>query len=99
VTRRTQDIRKGTKIKIVETLVFPAVTYGSESWTVRKKGSEKYIRFRIVGMEKTVQNPMDSEENKSISRGIYMICGRGGGKTKTTGSNDHPTKVTIFRSL
>jgi hypothetical protein len=38
---KDSDIRKGTKTKTVEILVFPAVTYGSESWMVRKKGSEK----------------------------------------------------------
>jgi hypothetical protein len=26
------DIKKATKIKIAETIIFPTVTYGSESW-------------------------------------------------------------------
>ena len=34
---KDQDVKKATKIKIAETVIFPAVTYGSESWTVRKK--------------------------------------------------------------
>jgi hypothetical protein len=34
---KDQDDKKDTKIKIAETIIFPAVTYGSESWTVRKK--------------------------------------------------------------
>jgi hypothetical protein len=35
------DVIKATKIAIAETIIFPAVTYGSESWTVQKKGKEK----------------------------------------------------------
>jgi hypothetical protein len=34
---KDRDVKKATKIKIAETIIFPTVTYGSESWTVRKK--------------------------------------------------------------
>jgi hypothetical protein len=35
------DVKKATKIKRAETIIFPTVTYGSESWTVRKKERKK----------------------------------------------------------
>jgi hypothetical protein len=35
------DVKKVTKIKIAETIIFPTVTYRSESCTVRKKEREK----------------------------------------------------------
>jgi hypothetical protein len=38
---KDQDVMKATKTKIAETVIFPTVTYRSESWTVRKKGKEK----------------------------------------------------------
>jgi hypothetical protein len=38
---KDQDVKKVTKIKIAETVILPAVTYGSESWTVRKKERKK----------------------------------------------------------
>jgi hypothetical protein len=38
-----QDVKKDTKIKIAETVIFPAVTYGSESWTVRKRKGKKLM--------------------------------------------------------
>jgi hypothetical protein len=38
---KDQDVKKATKIKIAETVIFPAVTYGSESWMVRKKERKK----------------------------------------------------------
>ena len=38
---KDRDVTATTKFKIVETMVFPIVTYGSESWTVRKKERKK----------------------------------------------------------
>jgi hypothetical protein len=40
-------IKKAPKIKIAETIIFPTVTYGSESWTVRKKGRKKNYAFEL----------------------------------------------------
>jgi hypothetical protein len=34
---KDRDVKKATKIKIAETIIFPTVTYRSESWTVRNK--------------------------------------------------------------
>jgi hypothetical protein len=38
---KDRDDKKSTKIKITETIIFPTVTYRSESWTVRKKERKK----------------------------------------------------------
>jgi hypothetical protein len=38
---------KATIIKIVETIIFPTVPYGSESWTVRKKERKKLMLFEL----------------------------------------------------
>jgi hypothetical protein len=38
---KDRHVTKGTKIKIAETLLFPTVTYGSESCTVSKKERKK----------------------------------------------------------
>jgi hypothetical protein len=40
---KDQDIMKATKIKVAETIIFPTVTYGSESWMVRKKVWKKLM--------------------------------------------------------
>jgi hypothetical protein len=42
-----RDVMKATKITIAETIIFPAVTYGSESWTVRKKKRKKIDAFEL----------------------------------------------------
>ena len=44
---KDQDVKKATKIKIAETIIFPTVTYGSESWTVRKKERRKIDAFEL----------------------------------------------------
>ena len=42
---KDRNVTKKTKIKIAETLVFPIVTYRSESWTTRKKDRGKKVTF------------------------------------------------------
>jgi hypothetical protein len=44
---KDRDIKKATKIKIAETVIFPTVTYGSESWAVWKKEREKIDAFEL----------------------------------------------------
>jgi hypothetical protein len=41
------DATEATKIKIAETIIFPIVTYRSESWTVRKKERKKIDAFEL----------------------------------------------------
>jgi hypothetical protein len=38
---KDRNVKKATKIKIAETIIFPTVTYGSDSWTVRKRERKK----------------------------------------------------------
>ena len=38
---KTRDITLPTKVYIVKALVFPVVTYGCESWTIRKAGHQR----------------------------------------------------------
>ena len=33
---KSRDVTLSTKVRLVKTLVFPVVTYGCESWTVKK---------------------------------------------------------------
>ena len=49
---RDQDVKKATKIEIAETVTFPTVTYGRESWTVRKKERKKMMPLSYGGGEK-----------------------------------------------
>jgi hypothetical protein len=44
---KDQNVMATTKSKIVETMIFPIVTYGSESWTLRKKERKKIGAFEL----------------------------------------------------
>ena len=44
---KDRDVTKATKIKIAETIIFPIVTYGSESWMVRNKERKKTDAFEL----------------------------------------------------
>ena len=44
---KNRDVKKATKIKIAETIIFPTVTYGTESWTVRNKERKKIDAFEL----------------------------------------------------
>ena len=34
---KDRDLRLATKVKIVQTLIFPIILYGAETWTLRKE--------------------------------------------------------------
>ena len=44
---KDRGIKKATKIKIAETIIFPTVIYGNESLTVRKKEQKKTDAFKL----------------------------------------------------
>ena len=39
---KSKDITLPTKVRIVKAMIFPAVTYGCESWTIKK---EEHLRI------------------------------------------------------
>ena len=40
---KSRDIALPTKIRLVKAMVFPAVMYGCESWTVKKVSTEELM--------------------------------------------------------
>jgi len=44
---KDRDVKKATKIKIAEAIIFPTVTYRSKSWTVRKRERKKIDAFEL----------------------------------------------------
>jgi len=54
---KDQDVKKATKIKIAETMIFPTVTYGSEGWTVRKGERKKIDAFGLWTWQRISQVP------------------------------------------
>ena len=44
---KSRDITLPTKVHIVKGMVFPVVTYGFESWTVKKAECQKIDAFEL----------------------------------------------------
>ena len=57
---KNRGITLPTKVRLVKTMVFPAVMYGCESWTVKK--AERRRCFWTVVLEKTLESPLDCKE-------------------------------------
>ena len=97
------------KIKIAETIIFPTVTYGSESWTVRKKDSRNHNipdsdirKWELDSAEKGKEKnwcfyAVDVEKNfmSSLDKEENKPFSFGGRETeKITWSDNPPIKVT-----
>ena len=44
---KSRDITLATKVHLVKAMVFPVVTYGCESWTMKKSESQKIDAFEL----------------------------------------------------
>ena len=44
---KSRDITLPTKVSIVKAMVFPVVTYGCESWTVKKAEHQRTDIFKL----------------------------------------------------
>jgi len=86
--KKDQDDKKATKIKIAEKVIFPAVIYGSESWTVRKKERNNWCLWDMDA-EEISKSSMDREENEFFSFG-------GSETQKITRSSNPPVKLHYF---
>ena len=54
-----------TQVRLVKAMVFPVVTYGCESWTVKKAECRRIDAFELV-LEKTLESPLDCKENQPV---------------------------------
>jgi hypothetical protein len=54
---KDRNVKKTTKIKIAETIIFPTVTYGSESWNVRKRERKKIDAFELWTWRRILRVP------------------------------------------
>ncbi|KAA3669964.1 uncharacterized protein DEA37_0012425 [Paragonimus westermani] len=72
---KSRDISKQTKIRIVKAMVFPVVTYGSESWTIKKADRRKIDAFELWCWRKILRTPWTAKKtNKSILSEINPDC-------------------------
>ena len=69
-----------TKVHIVITMVFPAVTYRCESWTIKMAESRKIDAFELSWWRRPLRVPWTARRsNQSILREINPECSLEGG--------------------
>ena len=62
---KSRDITLSTKVLLVKAIVFPVITYGCESWTIRKAECQRIDAFELV-LEKTLESPLDCKEIQPV---------------------------------
>ena len=66
-TLKSRDITLPTKVRIVKGMVFPVVTYGSESWTIKKADRRRIDAFELWCWRKLLRIPWTARRtNHSI---------------------------------
>ena len=66
-----RDITLLTKVHIVEAMVFPVVTYGCESWTVKKAEHQRTDDFNLWCWRRLLRVPWTAKRsNQSVLREI-----------------------------
>ena len=58
---KSRDITLPTKVRLVNTMVFPVVMYGCESWTIKKAECQRTDAFELWCWRR-LESPLDSEE-------------------------------------
>ena len=63
---KSRDITLSTKVRLVKAMVFPVVTYGFESWTVKKAEHQKIDAFEVWCWRRLLRVPLDCEEIQPV---------------------------------
>ena len=64
---KNRGITLPTKVHLIKAMVFPVVTYGCESWTIKKPECQRIDAFELCEMlEKTLESSLDCKEIKPV---------------------------------
>ena len=74
---KSRDITLPTKVRLVKPMVFPAVMYGCESWTVKKAERRRVDAFELWCWRRPLRVPWTARRSnqsiqKEISPGISL---------------------------
>ena len=72
---KTRDITLATKVHLVKAMIFPVVTYGCESWTVKKAERRRLDAFELGCWRRLLRVPWTARRSnqpilKEINAGI-----------------------------
>ena len=72
---KSKDITLSTKVHLVKAMVFPVVTYGCESWTVKKAERQRIDAFELWCWRRLLRVPWSSRRsNQSVLKQISPRC-------------------------
>ena len=68
---KSRDITLPTKVHLVKTMVYPVVTYGCESWTIKKAEHQRTDAFELWCWRRLLTVPWTARRsNQSILKAI-----------------------------
>ena len=82
---KSRDITLPTKVRLVKAMVFPAVMYGCESWTVKKAECRRIDAFELWCWRR-LESPLDCKEIQPVQpKGdqSWMFIGRTDAEAET----------------
>ena len=62
---KSRDIPLPTKVRLVKAIVFPAVMFGSASWTIKKAGCQRSDTFELWCW-RTLESTLDCKEIQPV---------------------------------
>ena len=72
---KDRDISLPTKVHLVKTMVFPVVTYGCESWTIKKAECQRTDAFELWCWRRLLRVPWTARRsNQSILKEVSPGC-------------------------
>ena len=74
---QSRDITLPTKVRLVKAVVFPVVTYGCESWTIKKAELRRIDAFKLWCWKRLLRVPWTARRSnqsilKEISPGVSL---------------------------
>ena len=72
---KSRDITLSTKICLVKAMVFPAVMYGCESWTIKETERQRIDASELWCWRRLLRGPWTARRSKqSILKEISLRC-------------------------
>ena len=72
---KSRDITLPTKVCLVQTMIFPVVMYGCESWTIKKAEHRRIDAFELWCWRRLLRDPWTARRsNRSILKEISPRC-------------------------
>ena len=63
---KSRDKTLLTKVHLVKAMVFLAVMYGCESWTIKKAEHQRIDAFELWCWRRLIESPLDSKEIQPV---------------------------------